>query len=226
MMLSIGSCSLGSKPRIVAVVDECAAAGKLEILRGEADIFEMRVDCYLQPLEKTISYLHEIRSKVGMPMIGTVRENDITKYNRPAIFRAILPYVDCIDIELGTPISDEVVSDARGKTIIVSEHDFTSTPDTAGLQSMVTRAKEQGAHIVKIATMAHSREDVIRLMEFTLSCSDPIVTIAMGAHGSISRVMAPLFGSLFSYGFLTKPVAPGQLSVTKLVEEFRGYYPD
>lgn len=225
-MLSIGSCNLGSKPRIVAVVDECAAAGKLQLLRGEADILEMRIDCYQQPLDKTVHYLQGIRSKVGIPMIGTVRENEFTKHDRPGIFNAIMPYVDAIDIELGASISGEVVAAAAGKIIIVSEHDFIATPDVAGLQSMVTRAKEQGADIIKIATMAHTREDVVRLLEFTRACTDPIVTIAMSALGSVSRVIAPLFGSLFSYGFLTKPVAPGQLSVVKLVEEFRIYFPD
>jgi len=223
-MLSIGSCNLGGTPRIVAVVDECIEAKKLQPLCADADILEMRVDCYDQPLAATVQYLRDIRSAIGLPMIGTVRENDRTRHDRPGIFRAIIPYVDAIDIELGTAISGEVVSAAAGKIIIVSEHDFTQTPSVAGLQSMVTRAKAQGADIIKIATMANSREDVVRLLEFTRASADPIVTIAMGAHGSVSRVIAPLFGSLFSYGFLARPVAPGQLSVAKLVEEFRLYF--
>lgn len=225
-MLSIGSCSLGKKPRIVAVVDELAAAGKLQILRGEADILEMRIDCFHQLLEKVVHYLQEVRSKVDLPMIGTVRENEFTKKHRIEIFKEIVPYVDCIDIELGTPISHEVVSTASDKIVIISEHNFTDTPDEKGLRSIVSRAKDEGADIVKIATMARSGEDVLRLLEFTKSCSCPIVTIAMGPHGCISRVVAPLFGSLFSYGYLTQPVAPGQLPVTKLVEEFRNYYHD
>jgi 3-dehydroquinate dehydratase I len=158
-------------------------------------------------------------------MIGTVRENDYTRATRSDIFKAIIPFVDSVDIELGTGISDAVLSAAAGKTIIVSEHDFASTPDTAALQSMADRAKKQGADIFKIAAMANSRDDVVRLLQFTYMCDVPMVSIAMGPLGTVSRVIAPLFGSLFTYGYLTKPVAPGQLPVAKLVEEMKLYFP-
>lgn len=225
IMTTIGTCTLGKTPRIVGVVDELIPFEKLMILEGTADILEMRIDCFRQPIERVTAYLQAVRTKVALPMIGTVRENDYTRENRSAIFTAILPFVDCIDVELGTPISDEVLSHAAGKTIIVSEHDFNGTPDTKTLRSMVDRAIVQGAEIVKIATMANSREDVVRLLEFTHTCEEPMVSIVMGPLGTVSRVVAPLFGSLLSYGYLTKPVAPGQLSAQKLAEEFRKYLP-
>jgi 3-dehydroquinate dehydratase-1 len=199
--------------------------GELLKLKGMVDLLEMRIDCYCQPISRVVEYLESVRTGAAFPMIGTVRENEFTKNNRLEIFRAILPFVDCIDVELGTPISDEVLSCADGKTLIISEHDFAVTPDIAVLHSMVERAKRQGADIVKIATMANSSEDVVRLLEFTHSCHDPLVTIGMGAIGTVSRVIAPLFGSLFTYGYLTKPVAPGQLSAIELSNEIRKYYP-
>ncbi|MBN1576999.1 MAG: type I 3-dehydroquinate dehydratase [Chitinispirillaceae bacterium] len=224
-MVKIGQCTLGTTPRIVAVVDEFIPVEKLLQLKGSADLLEMRVDCYRQPIDRIVEYLGGIRAKAGFSMIGTVRENDYTKADRCAIFRAIMPFVDCIDIELGAPISDEVLAAASGKTVIVSEHDFTATPDEAALRSMVDRAKRQGADIVKIATMANSREDVVRLLQFTHSCPEPLVAIGMGPLGALSRVIAPLFGSLFTYGYLTKPVAPGQLSAAELAVEMGRYFP-
>lgn len=224
-MTAIGTCTLGPAPRVVGVVDEMISFEKLLLLDGVADILEMRVDCYRQPIERVVAYLKEVRTRVALPMIGTVRENDYTRAHRPAMFRAILPFVDCIDMELGASISDEVLSRAAGKTIIVSEHDYNTTPDTGTLRGMVDRAAAQGAEIVKIATMATCREDVVRMLEFTRSCEVPIVTMVMGPLGTISRVVAPLFGSLLSYGYLTKPVAPGQLSVQKLAEEMKRYFP-
>ena len=224
-MTTIGTCTLGKTPRIVGVVDEFIPFEKLMLLDGTADLLEMRIDCFRQPIEKVTSYLREVRTKVALPMIGTVRENEHTKDARVAIFKAILPFVDCIDVELGTPISDEVLTHAAGKTIIVSEHDFNGTPDTKTLQNMVDRAIVQGAEIVKIATMANCREDVVRVLEFTRSCDEPIITMVMGPLGTISRVAGPLFGSLLTYGYLTKPVAPGQLSVQKLAEEIKRYFP-
>jgi 3-dehydroquinate dehydratase-1 len=47
----------------------------------------------------------------------------------------------------------------------------------------------------------------------------------MGEYGTIARVLAPVFGSLFTYGYVTKSVAPGQLPVGKLIEELRLFYP-
>lgn len=186
----------------------------------------MRIDCYAEPLNRIVDYLAEVRSTVNLPIIGTVRENAQTAGKRIDIFNAILPHVDAIDIELGTDISARVRSLAQGKTIIVSEHDFEKTPDTAGLETIVVQSRREGADIIKIATMAHSRSDVVRLMEFTRACKEPVVTIAMGAVGSVSRVIAPLFGSLFTYGYLEKAVAPGQLPVDVLARDIERYFPE
>lgn len=223
--MNLGGCELGKKPRIVAVVDTMMPVAELLSVKNFADILEMRVDCYNDSTEAVTRYLDSVRTGVGLPMIGTVRENEITKHKRVELFESIMPYVDAIDVELGTPISADVIACVNRQLVIVSEHDFERMPDAAGLQSMVDRSVKQGAHIVKIAAMAHNREEVVRMLEFTRTCKVPLVTIAMGDHGSVSRVIAPLFGSLFSYGFITNPVAPGQLSTVKLFEAFREYYP-
>ncbi|MBN1756944.1 MAG: type I 3-dehydroquinate dehydratase [Chitinispirillaceae bacterium] len=225
-MLSLGTCTLGDQPRIVAVVDAVIPAEQLKLLASRADLLEMRIDCWKCSIETAVGYLREIRSSLSMPMIGTIRENDFTRSFRIEFFKACIPYVDGIDIELGTAISDTVTAIAQGKTVIVSEHDFSATPTIGGLSSMVERARGQGADIVKIATMANSREDVVRLLEFTRACKVPVVAFAMGPIGKVSRVIAPLFGTLFTYGYITKPVAPGQLSVEELADEIGRYFPD
>ncbi len=225
-MLAIGNSTLGKMPRIVAVVDEVIPVEKLGPLVARADLLEMRIDCWQTTAEKTADYLTAVRSSIGLPMIGTIRENDFTRNIRVDLFKVCIPLVDSIDIELGTPISGEVTAAATGKVIIVSEHDFVGTPVLEELNSMVERACAQGADIVKLATMANSREDVLRLLEFTRSCNVPIVAFAMGPTGKISRVISPLFGTLFTYGYITKPVAPGQLSVVELADEIGKYFPE
>jgi len=136
-----------------------------------------------------------------------------------------MPFVDAVDIEIDASINREIIAMARGKTIIVSEHDFEKMPDLSHLEKIASKANSLGATIIKIAAMAHNRQDVVRLMEFTAAKRNNLVTIAMGNYGAISRVLAPVFGSLFTYGFVKKSVAPGQLSLHKLVEELRLYYP-
>lgn len=225
-MVSIGNCTLGTTPRVVAVVDEIIAVDTLKVLAAPTDLLEMRIDCWECTEKAAAAYCNEVRTATGMPMIGTIRENDHTRTKRVELFKACMPFVDSIDIELGTAINSVVTSAAQGKTIIVSEHDFNGTPTVEGLASMVDRARAQGADIVKIATMANSRDDVVRLLEFTRSCTIPVVAFAMGPIGKVSRVIAPLFGTLFTYGYITKAVAPGQLSVNELAEEIGRYFPE
>jgi 3-dehydroquinate dehydratase-1 len=93
------------------------------------------------------------------------------------------------------------------------------------LNDIVKRSIDQGAEIVKIATMARDIGDVTRLLRFTEDCKTPLVTMAMGDIGRISRVAAPLFGSLFTYGYLRKPVVPGQVSAVSLVNALNQYFP-
>jgi len=225
IMVRIGTCELGRMPKIAAIIDDLFNIEKvLDIKKSGVDMLEMRIDCYSQPLDTIVKYLETIHTEIGLPMIGTVRENEWTSKDRVAIFKAILPFVDSVDLELGTSISDEVRELAKGKTIIISEHDYQKTPSSDILHDMVKRAVDQGADIVKIAVMANSQEDVRRLFSFTLECKVPVVTISMGPYGTVSRVIAPLFGSLFTYGYIENPVAPGQLSAKKLIEETELYF--
>jgi 3-dehydroquinate dehydratase I len=225
-MVSIGDCSLGKAPKVVAIVDGFFPIEKImEIMAYGANLLEMRIDCLTPPVESIVHYLDSLGKVVSLPKIGTVRENEWTAKNRVAIFKEILPYVDCIDLELGTPISAEVQNIAQGKTIIISEHDYEKTPDNAALNDIVKRSIDQGADIVKIATMATTLDDVRRLMWFTEQCNKPIVSIAMGPLGTVSRVIAPLFGSLFTYGYVEKPVAPGQLSAMKIIDKIKLFFP-
>jgi 3-dehydroquinate dehydratase I len=226
-MVKIGNLELGKKACIAAIIDEMLTKEQLlESGAAKADLFEMRIDCFSQPVDKVIEYVRFIKDEFNLPMIGTVRETNTNRGVRTDIFRKLMPYVDGIDLELGTPISNEVLSFAEGKTVIISEHDFNGTPSFEELSSIVERSLSQGAHIVKIAAMANCGEDVTRILRFTEDCNVPLVTISMGEIGAVSRVIAPLFGSLYTYGYLTRPVAPGQFSVKLLLEEINLFFPD
>ncbi|MDG5814052.1 type I 3-dehydroquinate dehydratase [Chitinispirillales bacterium ANBcel5] len=214
------------KPGVVLIVDKMMPVDELkEFSKRGADLLELRVDLFSEPIEKILTYLECIKNSVDIPVLGTVRENERTRLHRVELFKAIAPYIDCVDVELGATDSDQIVSAASGKTIMISEHDFEKTPDQNGLEDIVKRSIDQGADIVKIAVMANNQKDVTRLMRFTEDSSKLLVTISMGAMGSISRIAAPIFGSLFTYGFLGEPVAPGQLPVMKLIGELNAYFP-
>jgi 3-dehydroquinate dehydratase I len=222
----IGSLVLGSVPRVVAIIDEMVPVQTaLKFIERGADLLEIRIDRISAPFAEIMTYAKKLRKGVKVPIIGTIRETRGNKSKRQAMFEEITPLVDCIDIEINTEICQDVVKMAKGKTVIVSEHDFDKMPSDSQLVSIVNRAVELGADIVKIAAQASSFEDVTRLLRFNQDRGEPMVTIAMGEAGTISRFVAPLFGSLFTYGYTNKAVAPGQISLESLVDGMRMLYP-
>jgi 3-dehydroquinate dehydratase-1 len=221
-MITIGSLELGKRPSVAAVVDEIVPLQDLAgLAKRGVDLIEVRVDLIDKPLDCLLKCLADLRACAGLPLIGTVRENERTAPDRAAVFGAIMPLVDCIDIELGAPIAQQVqaLAKTQGKTVIVSEHDFEKTPGVRGLQAIVDRAMAQGAHIVKVVTMAKTEEDAWRLLRFAKKCTVPIVAFAMGEAGAFSRIRACEYGSLFTYGYVTRAVAPGQISADELVRK-------
>ncbi|MDR2577248.1 MAG: type I 3-dehydroquinate dehydratase [Chitinispirillales bacterium] len=216
--INIGNLELGKIPRVAGIIDGPVTETRLKsfVDRG-VDMFEVRADLFNRPVDKVIDYIKKIRGAVPAPLIGTMRETDFNRADRIRWLVSLAGHVDCVDVELGVPGWREVVDGIGAAAVImVSEHDFNATPDISGLNDIVKRSVDQGAEIVKIATMAREAGDVTRLLRFTEDCETPLVTMAMGDIGRISRVAAPLFGSLFTYGYLRKPVVPGQMSAVSL----------
>jgi 3-dehydroquinate dehydratase-1 len=105
---------------------------------------------------------------------------------------------------------------SAGKTVITSTHDFQKTPETAVMAGMLKESFKAGADIAKLAVMPSSLEDVLRLLEVTLYAKGAVCTIAMGEIGRHSRVVAPVYGSVMTYGYVENATAPGQLRVDEL----------
>ncbi len=222
----LGNCTLGEIPRVVLIVDHMIDPERLACFAGEgADILEIRADLFDGSFEEVCSYVETVKEAVGIPLLGTLRETEANKKDRLSLFRRLIPHVDAVDIEIDTPIRDDVIALCEGKTVIVSEHNYRETPDDAALGAIVDEAVLAGAQIVKLAVTARSRADVVRLLQFTAKRKEPLVTLSMGDVGMLSRVAAPLFGSLFTYTFVGEAVAPGQLPFGELVAEMRRYYP-
>ena len=136
--------------------------------------------------------------------------------------------VDAVDIELNSAILPEVVKAAREnrKTVIISTHYLKTTPPDKALRKVLSKAKNAGAHIIKIAAMANKEEDLSRLMIFTIkNKAENIITISLGKIGCISRLAFPGMGSLITYTFINRPSGPGQVKLNALREHLRIYYP-
>lgn len=225
--IKIGNVELGNAPRIVAIVDDFIPAETVKGFKEKgAALLEIRVDLFSAEFDTILEYLEKLRKSVDIPIIGTIRETDENRDKRLSMFERIIPLVDSVDIEIDWDINHEVIKRASGKTIIISEHDFEKTPSNDESSQIIETAKDLGADIIKIAAMANKKEEVTRLLNFTKTRSENLVTISMGEIGKRSRIEAPLFGSLFTYAYVKERVAPGQISLEEMVEEFKALYPD
>lgn len=192
------------------------------------DLIELRIDMFEDnSLHRVLETFKIAKDKFNKPLIATVR--DISEGGQRAIpdrfvlYEAALPLSDFVDVEVN---SETLLQRVRGiisdRTILIgSYHNFDLTPPDEFLEGIVRKGSASGVDIVKIAVRANDRNDLIRLLLFTLKHKDSgIITMCMGEQGLPSRIIAPLFGSLIAYGYINKPSAPGQLSVRQLSEIF------
>ncbi|HIC97546.1 MAG TPA: type I 3-dehydroquinate dehydratase, partial [Aquificaceae bacterium] len=71
--------------------------------------------------------------------------------------------------------------------------------------------------IPKVAVMAHTLEDVQRLLCAASEEKYEKILISMGEVGRVSRVCAYVFGSVITYASFKTSLAPGQLPLEEMV---------
>lgn len=237
MGISIGSIELGHEPRIAAVLSDKDVSNLNKEETKKADILELRVDMFEN---LSVNYAKKVfRSaveKFGKPLIATVRHSNeggvkvISEDERFAIYKAIEPLSHAIDIEIQCShliAKMQVICKPHDTLIIGSYHNLEGTPDENTLRYIVDKGTALGVNIVKLVTTAKNREDMGRLLCFTIKHkSKHLITFTMGSQGVASRVFSPLMGSLLTYGYITEPAAPGQLSVDELSQAFKQFAPE
>jgi 3-dehydroquinate dehydratase-1 len=188
-----------------------------------ADTLELRFDRIKVNKDEAVRLLKEIK-RVGLSIIGTKRPT-FPGEDRKGFFSAIISFVDAVDLEVEEEIETIVsMAKAEGKKVIISYHNYEETPKPDTLKKILSSMRKKGADIVKIATFIKSKEDLVRLLLLTNNYKTlPIITIGMGEIGRISRIIAPIFGSCLTYGYINKPQAPGQMKVSTLKKEIERF---
>ncbi len=209
-------------PKVVASVASHGQAR--EAVRLGADMIEVRVDLAREDPQILIEKVF----RLGKPIIVTIRpsweggsfKGDDTE--RLELFKKLIPMAGYIDVELRARNLDDIIRLTEGSDVmaIVSYHDFEKTPPCGEMLDVISRCLEKG-DVAKLAVMPSCLGDVLRLLEVTLSSRRPVCTMAMGDIGAHSRIIAPVYGSAFSYGHAGEPLAPGQMRVDKIMEGLR-----
>ncbi len=218
------------RPKIALVITDKETNAQIKSVG--ADLLELRVDLFRK---LDINYIQEQikhRRLLKIPLLLTVRNQkkegalkDWPNDAKRKILEIALPLVDMIDIELSSSLLKETLLKARhlNKRIVVSMHDLTHTP--LHLENIFKKALSTRADIIKIAAKANSFDDVFRMIEFTRHHhKHPMITMSLGSIGKLSRLILPAMGSLYTYTFLHKPTALGQIDVKTLQSHLKFYY--
>jgi 3-dehydroquinate dehydratase-1 len=136
--------------------------------------------------------------------------------------------VDFLDFEMGNDPEHvkRVVTSARAhKTqVILSYHNFGYTPGLEFLVQRFLEAERLGGDVAKVAVMPRDRNDVLTLLFATSQAEAksriPLVSMAMGPLGAVTRMVGGLFGSTLSFAVGEGSSAPGQMPIADLKEVY------
>jgi 3-dehydroquinate dehydratase-1 len=206
-----------------------ALMGSVQEVSPKADLIEIRLDTLEDPESLDIQRLLRIRS---CPLIFTNRSRDEGGHflgpeeKRIGLLRkAVQAGADYIDLELRTDSAlRAVIQKEIQKTstkLIISYHDFTSTPSTETLTEVFNLERKTGADIGKIVTMAEDPRDILRVLSLYTSALDrgfPLIAFCMGKLGKITRLACLELGAYLTYASPSRgnEAAPGQIPVDDL----------
>lgn len=226
---------VGRPKTIVSLMDnteQALLASAHKAVAAGADCVEWRADYASQALDfHALAHIGEalVTTLPRTPVIftfrstgqGGQRELPVSEY--VALVRHIIANhaADLVDIELG--IKDDAVrtltreAHEQGIRAIVSHHDFARTPSTEHMTNTLVHMAALGADLPKLAVMAHSTSDCLRLLQATTRAHEllqqPVITMAMGSEGTLSRLVGEAVGSATTFCALNNPSAPGQVSL-------------
>lgn len=228
------------RPKIcVPLVGVTIAALKAEaenISLMDVNLVEWRVDFFqeVEKIERVKEALAVIRLVLpNLPLIFTFRtakeggEHELSTQDYQRLNEAIMQTnaIDLIDIELFTEekVRDTIIKKAQieGVKVIVSNHDFEKTPAKEEIIMRLKDAELIGADIGKIAVMPNEPRDVVTLLAateemYSIHAHIPIITMAMGGLGLVSRLAGEVFGSCLTFATADHASAPGQIRTDEL----------
>jgi 3-dehydroquinate dehydratase-1 len=233
-MIQIGTVTLGEAPRVVVALGEGVPRADVDAaLAAGAHLVELRIDQFSSRDPEAV--LRETARFRDLPLLATIRAAHEggawrrTDAERLALYRALLPQVDAVDVELSSrDIAAPLVeaAQATGKVTLGSYHNFQATPSWEALAAIAGEGKALGVDILKVACCCNTAEDLRVLARFTLEYrTRNVVSIGMGPAGMLSRVFFPALGSLLTYTFLGAPTAPGQLNCEDTMKYLLAFYP-
>ena len=218
--------TIADRNRIVAVLTGNENDRTISNAFKKAGWIELRLDCFIKnfPEKNFVKWAKKIRESTDANIIATVRWHResqdpsffIPDDRRIEIYQSISNYADYFDVELKSRIVRPVYEIAKKnrKKLILSYHNFKSTPNRNKLLKICDLAKINNADIVKIATFVKKEIDLLNLISVLVSEKKriDIAVIPMG-KGTFERLIPLAFGGIFTYFAAEEKTAPSQPSM-------------
>lgn len=220
------------RPKIIVPLTDAHEAGLVAAARraadSAADLVEWRADRFAgrDDTGKVVAMIGRLRELVGeRPLIFTVRTkheggdwDPLRDHYRDLIADSCASgMIDLVDIQYLNPAAKRCLAAARAHRVpvLASNHDFSGTPAAAEIATRLEAMASFGADICKIAVMPRDAVDVANLLLATATrvrtSRVPLITMAMGPLGAVTRLAGQVFGSCATYGTLGDAgSAPGQ----------------
>lgn len=197
--------------------------------RAFVDGIELRLD-HFDKIDTQA--LNAFIQSCGLPVMFTVRRNDQggvfqgTEGERLELLEQLCALQPTyLDLEYDVPedFRKKLFETHPNISFLSSYHDFAQTPQD--IEAIFNKIKTPYAHIYKVVFTAKSSIDALRFLEFMQSYrgKEKIISSCMGEEGKITRILAPIFGSVLSYATIVEShtTAPGQLIAKELQEIYR-----
>jgi len=191
---------------------------------SEKLMYELRFDLIEGNPEDLVKGL-----KGAAGIIATCRPGKFNEEEQYRVLKmAILAGVSHIDVEIDAEAAyrSRIISMAReyGVKVIISWHNYTATPSSDILGSILNECYELGGDLAKIACMVNEPADSARLLALYQYPGEKVI-IGMGEMGKISRIAALMLGASFSFAApeTDEATAPGQFSIEEM-EQLLQYF--
>lgn len=200
----------------------------VEMIEWRVDAFESPIDMNalrevlkgLEPMLEETILVYTFRSKSQGGLIQ-LSQSEIFDIHQIAAETRIADFIDVEYFASKNPKKEVSILQKMGAHVIASHHDFDETPKPEVMRALLEQMNGSGADVVKLAVMPQSEADVLALLFATLLFHEknpdkPLITMSMGALGSLSRVAGESVGSCVTFGAGKQASAPGQLPMEEL----------
>ena len=210
----------------IAGADAAAVHVEVQPVLDKVDVIEIRLDLMVKPdVAQCCRFFQKSLLITNRPVWEGGAFNGVEDDRVRPLFAAVDLQAAYVDFELRAErqLRSQLLQAMQSSPtrMILSWHDFKSTPTTKELAEILGQMMDSGAHIGKIVTTAHTLADVLRvlnLQERAQAAGFPLSCFCMGEAGRISRLATLYLGGYMTYGALNDALAtaPGQLSIDRL----------